>query len=352
MNALVLAASFGQRMEPLTGLLPKPLLPLGNLPNLLHILHYLRTQGVTKAIVNLHHHPQRIREALETRALGLRVQFSEEPEILGTAGGIKRVEGSLRDETFIVINADIALEFNLGPALAFHGEAGALATLILKEDRRAKALGTLGIDSGGRLRRFLRVKAPHSGGKPLREGLFTGLHILEPEILKEIPPGRNCSISEEIYPRLLTRGRPLFGYFTEGYWEDLGTPSGYLAAHRAFLEGRLRLPLWEREGRGQFLPFDEERAFPQVAPPALLGEGVRLGPGSRVGPFSSLGEGCRVGEGARVERSVLWEGVQVGKGVELRDCIVAGGLRIEGVPHIKRRLIAPHPRGEFELRAF
>ncbi|MFQ6110536.1 MAG: hypothetical protein ACE5LX_00750 [Nitrospinota bacterium] len=87
-------------------------------------------------------------------------------------------------------------------------------------------------------------------------------------------------------------------------------------------------------------------------PPVLLGEGVELRPGSRVGPFSSLGEGCRVEEGALAERSVLWEGVKVGKGVLLRDSIVAGVLRIDGARAIERKLIAPQPGGELELRAF
>lgn len=344
---------------------PKPLFPLSNQPLIAWTLRYLSRYRVREIVINLHHLAPLIPQVLgDGSRWGVKLHYSYEPEILETAGGLKKAEAFLRDGAFVVINSDILIDLDLEELISFHRSRKAIATLVLREDPEAVKFGVIKTDSEGRIRQFLRWSAPGGCGSSTQAGSasgmlegveppggvahFTGVHILEPEVLDWIPPGKECSITREIYPRLLEAGLPLYGYLARGYWIDIGTPARYLRAQWDILEGKL--PSFESlEPIAQSLegPLREERMeenllIPQpgvwlgeglqwgkevqLRPPVVIGNHCRLEDGCVVGPFTVVGDGGTIGEKAHLQRSILWERTSVGEGSRLDSSILAAGV--------------------------
>ena len=132
---MILAAGFGARLKPLTLRLPKPMFPVLNQPLLEHTLKFLSSQGIQDIIVNVHHLPKKIVEHFgDGSYFGVRLVFSIEEKILGTAGGLKKAEEILQKETFLVMNSDVLADINLANILKFHKEKNAYLTLVVRQD--------------------------------------------------------------------------------------------------------------------------------------------------------------------------------------------------------------------------
>jgi NDP-sugar pyrophosphorylase family protein len=225
MKAMILAAGLGTRLRPLTDNLPKPLLPIQERPLIEYTLLLLRKYGLTDIVVNLHYQGEKIVRALgDGSRLGLNIRYSEEPRILGTAGGIKKVESFLSEEPFLVINSDILVEIDLGRVIEFHRREKPAATLVLREDPDVDMWGAIGLDSHNRIRQFLGK--PDWRGEPLLKRMFTGIHVMDPRVLNYIPDQGFATIIEA-YVNMLGKGESLAGYIHEGYWIDTGTPERY-----------------------------------------------------------------------------------------------------------------------------
>lgn len=239
MKAIILAAGFGTRLRPLTNNTPKPLLPVGDRPLIQYNLMLLKKYGITEVAINLHYHADKIRDALKDgREMGMQILYSEEPEILGTGGGIKKVSRFLSDGAFLAINGDILVDINLDKLVEFHRLKKAVATMVLREDPDVETYGKIELDSKSRIRRFLGQ--PAWQGEKLTPYMFTGVHILEPQILEYIP-ARGFSPVTDAYLAMLKKDERLFGYLMKGYWRDLGTPESYQQARAEIGKGSVRL---------------------------------------------------------------------------------------------------------------
>ncbi len=156
--------------------------------------------------------------------------------------------------------------------------------------------------------------------------ISAGAYVLEREILELIPAQRNVSIEREVWPLLIGNG--LYGYPSESYWLDIGTPDRYLKGTFDIIEGNVRTAVAERLGSG-YLAIDPDSSIEgRVIPPAVIERGAHVAPGAHVGSLVVLGEGAHVGPNSTVERAVIMNGAQIGAGCTLRDCIVAAGARI------------------------
>jgi NDP-sugar pyrophosphorylase family protein len=306
MRAMILAAGFGTRLRPLTERIPKPLVPVVGKPNIVRTVEHLRRFGITEIAVNLHHLPEAIRALLgDGSSLGVHIAYSHEPRILGTGGGIKKALPLLGDETFVVVNGDALFAPDLAAALRVHRRSGALATLVVRQDPGAEAFGAVGIDDEGRIRRLVWAGDPAAASRHL---MFTGVHLLEPEIAARLPD-EGC-IVRQTYAPLVGDRAPLFGAVDDGYFCDLGTPERYLEANLALVTGRERLPGLEPPSDGVY-----------------LGSEVQVGDGCRIGPGVVIGDRARLAPGIRVARAVVLETAEVTS--DTYGAIVApGGLSI------------------------
>ena len=236
-RALVLAAGEGTRLRPLTLNLPKAMVPVAGRPLLAHILAWLARYGIRDVAINLHHCPDVITDFFgDGSACGVRITYSYEERLLGTAGAARRLQHFLRDGPFVVAYGDVLTDLDLTALLAFHrarvaATPGAAATLALYRVPNPTEVGLVGLDATGRITRFLE--------KPRPEEVFTdlanaGVLVAEPAVLDAIPEGRFADFGLDVLPGLLAAGAPLYGWpIPEGtYLLDIGSLEKYAQAQR------------------------------------------------------------------------------------------------------------------------
>jgi mannose-1-phosphate guanylyltransferase len=312
MKAMVLAAGFGTRLRPITEWVPKPMLPLFGMPVIEINLVQLRDQGIRHAIINLHHLPRQIVQHLGNgRRLGMEISYSLEPQILGTAGGIKKVQPFLLRDPFVVVNADTFRAVDYTNILRHHFRNRPWITMLLQENGDLPPGRAVWIDDRDRVSGFLDLHPPPDQPAHRRTD-FLGVQVMEPNVLTLIPPEQPWEM-RRVYLGLLKAHRPIGASLHQGYWQDLGTPEAYLQIHKDVLDGRcpLRLPA-AAEGPGVWQEEDVRLAPDvEVNPPIYLGSGCRIANGVSIGPYAVVGRGCRVGEGARVSHAILWDGAEI-----------------------------------------
>ena len=298
MKAVILAAGLGTRMRPLTDKTAKPALPVLNEPLIVRTLRELKRAGVSEVMINLHHRPETIRDAIPEGDLGLKIRYSRETALLGTGGALRKVRPWVGRNPFFVVNGDVIFDFDLTGMLACHRRTDALATLALKPNANAAKYKPVVTDRSGRI---LSIRGLPSGRKGT-VSLFASVHIIDPAILDRLPPGPSDTVGD-LYIPLLREGAHLQGVRQAGVWHDLGSPNGYLKAQMRLLADR---------GRKRSV---------------LIDSSVRLGKGSRV-IRSVVGAGGAIEPSTRIEGSVVWEGALVKSGASLKNCIVMAGTEV------------------------
>jgi NDP-sugar pyrophosphorylase family protein len=295
MKAMVLAAGLGTRLRPLSLEIPKPVIPVLGQPLVGHAMAFLHGHGAETFLLNLHHGAEMVRREVTAWTAGrFPVEFTHEPEILGTGGGIGNAREHLRGGTFLTANSDAVARFPLGNALASHRANGALATLVLLPDR-SKRYTPVRVREDGRIAGF--GGAAPSGAF---EGFYTGYLIAEPEILDRIPRGRPSCIVRDTFIPLIATGAPIFAFVTDGDFLDFGTPEDYLRGTLALLAER---------GSGNGPRFF---AHPRAS----------VGAGATIGPDAVVEEDASVGSGATVRRAILWPGAVVPPGALVENGIL------------------------------
>src|SRR5215470_7445050 len=345
MKAMILAAGLGTRMRPLTDHCPKPLLPLLLQPILDHILAQLPRHGIRDVIINLHHHADHLARWLgDGSRWGVQLSLSFEPEILGTAGALKRVEPLLRDAPFLVLNADVLIDVDLQALWHWHCQRQALVTMVLRPDPAARSYGAVIVDADDRVRLINGRPSTHMLATG-QETMFACVQVIDPQVLEYIPPDGFSMTTSDVYPALIERYEAVYGYRYTGYWMDIGTPERYLQAHWDMLDGVLgdswiqRLPAGSRVG---LRPDDTSLTASGVTliPPVVLGPEVELAQDVHLGPYAVLGTGCQLASGAVVRDSVLWEGVQVEAGAQVSGCALARGVQVPAASTMVKEVLA------------
>jgi NDP-sugar pyrophosphorylase family protein len=286
---MILAAGAGTRLRPLTQSLPKPMVPVGNIPLLKRTISLLHAQNITQIAVNLNHYPEAI-----VAAFGDTLHYSFETELLGTAGGVKQLE-EFFDEPFLVLYGDNLYDFDIATLIDFHNNNTALATIATFTAENPSACGLIATDSNGRITRFQE--------KPPPSEIFTdqanaGVYVLEPEILKKIPSATHFDFGLDLFPRLLSENQRLFATPLSGTLRDTGTIASYRQAN------------WD------------------VIAENCLASDVQLSPEARLLGKNCLGARCQIGPRAELTNCILWDDVVIGADAILSEAILGRGVRI------------------------
>ena len=328
MQAVLLVGGEGTRLRPLTCNTVKAMVPILNRPFLEHMIRYLCSYDVDDIILALCYLPDRIeRHFGDGSQFGVRLTYVMEESPLGTAGAVKNANRYL-DDRFLVFNGDIFTDIDLGEMLSFHHLREAKATIALTPVEDPTAYGVIETETDGRVRRFLE--------KPSWEEVTTnqinaGIYILEKEVLQDVPADTHFMFEYQLFPRLLADEVPIYGYLSDGYWIDIGTPEKYLRVHLDLLEGKGTTSLLERLTFADPTGRDAGAAIHPSAiieGPVVLGSGCSIGADVRITGPAAIGDGCHILEGATVEEAVLWHNVQVGKDATLRRCVVGDNCRV------------------------
>jgi mannose-1-phosphate guanylyltransferase len=328
-QAVILAGGQGTRLRPLTLARAKPVVPLLNRPFLAYQLSLLRQHGITDVILSCSYRVQDVQAALgDGHSLGVRLRYVVEKEPLGTGGGVRNA-ADLASGTVFVLNGDVLTDVDLTAMRRFHESRGSRTTIYLTPIEDPHAYGLVETDDKGRIERF-REK-PGADEVITTNLINAGVYLLDAALLPRMPPDRPVSIEREFFPALIADGVPCFGWAPATYWRDIGNPAAYREAQLDLLQERVRTSLSPPGDRhdGSWVAAGT-RVTPgvRVIGPSLIGANVMLGDGAEIGPLAVIGDGGSIAPDARIERSVLWERVEVGPHAVIRDSVIGSDARI------------------------
>jgi len=334
-----MAGGEGTRLRPMTASQPKPMLPVVNRPLMEHVLRLVKKHGFTETVVTVQFLASLVRNYFgDGEDVGLRLQYATEEEPLGTAGSVRNAQDALRDEPFLVISGDALTDIDLSELVRFHKKNGALVTAALARKPDPLEFGIVITGEDGRIQRFLEKP---TWGQVFSDTVNTGIYVMEPEVLAEVPPGEPCDWSAQVFPRLLKRGAPLYGWVADGYWEDVGTHESYLKAQADVLARRVAADIdgfevspgvWVAEGA----EVDPEAA---LTGPLVIGEHTKIEPGATLREYTVVGANVVVKEGAFLHRAVVHSNVYIGQGVTLRGCVIGKKTDIMAAARIEENAV-------------
>ncbi len=321
-KAMLLAAGAGTRLRPLTYETPKPMVPVVNRPVIHHVLDNLLKHGVEEVMVNLHMHPEQVRGYCgDGSRWSLKIHYSHEPKLMGTAGSIKKVESFFKDGPFFVMSGDGLSDIDLTAMWQFHRKRGSVATMATKRVDGRFEYGVTLTDGGQKIKGFLEKP---SWGDVFSNKVNTGIYLFEPEILKLLPKGKPYDFGHELWPKLLKLKKPIYAYETDAYWCDVGNLAEYRRAQIDCLDRKSQINIPGAEIRKGVWVEAGAMIDPKarLEAPVLIGKGSRVAAGAVVGPHTVIGDRARIGKDARLEKCILFENVTVGEGVRLTNCII------------------------------
>ncbi len=323
MQALILAGGEGTRLRPLTTTVPKPVVPLVDRPFIAFMLDWLRSHEVHDIVMSCGHMASGVRNVLgDGSAFGVMLRYVEEPQPLGTGGALKYAAPLLEDR-FLMLNGDVLTDIDLSAQLAQHERTGARATLALTPVEDPSAYGLVRTADGGEVTEFVEKPAPDQIDT---RNISAGAYVLERSVLDLLEEDQPASIERDVFPRLVGNG--LYGFVSDGYWLDIGTPERYLEGTFDILEGTVGTSVRDRMGGGYLCIEDNVENAGRVIPPALVESGCRIGENVRVGGRVVLEHGVTIGERTTIERAVVMQGAEIGRDCSLSGCIVGGGVRL------------------------
>ncbi|HXV62168.1 MAG TPA: NDP-sugar synthase [Vicinamibacteria bacterium] len=325
-RAMILAAGQGKRLRPLTASLAKPALPLLGRPLIEYTFRRLVRAGVREVVVNLHHHAESLEPVLDRARAQLEVHESREAELLGTAGGVKKVGERLSGKTFLLLNGDTVFDFDLSELVQRHRSSRAKATLVLRSKRGGTRFSSVTIDDDGRVVRIdKRDRGPGL--------MFAGVWLLEPSVL-ELLSGRPGGLDVELLPALIEE-KTVFACVQERSFITVDTPGRYWAASLTMA----------REGL-----FEEDWGVRRHCARLFRGEDTTLGDGMYLEGSVVLGARCRVGAGACLKNVVCWDDVQIPAGAVLSNAVISDGVRIPEGEDFSGKLLMRVPPDRTEIR--
>jgi mannose-1-phosphate guanylyltransferase len=337
MRAMILAAGLGTRLRPLTYVMPKPVAPVLNRPIIAWIADLISSHGFNQVVANVSYLPEQIRGVLgEGAALGLEVTYSEEPEPLGTAGGVGKVRDFLSEtDSFLIISGDALTNIDLSAMRAAHEtnvERGAIATLATKRVEDTSQFGVAITDEQGRIQGFQEKPEP---AEALSDLANCGIYMFRREIFDHFPPPDHKSPAGDedqppgfvdwamdVFPSLLDGDVPFYSHEIEAYWNDIGSVGEFVQGNLDALSGTVGIaPREPLVSDGIYAGSGSDLDGVKVKEPALIGAGSHLGLGVDLhGPVVIGGE-CKLGAGALLRECVVLPGAEVPAGG-----LVVGGL--------------------------
>jgi NDP-sugar pyrophosphorylase family protein len=321
MRSLILAGGKGTRLRPLTVYTPKPIVPVANRPLLLYQIDLLRNAGITDVTLSLSYQPDKIEQVIGNGSdEGVNLRYITEPNPLGT-GGAYKYAADTSDEPTIVFNGDILTDIDLSGMIAFHKERNAQATIALAPVDDPARYGVAKTDSESRILNFVEKPSAEQLGE-LTNTINAGIYILEPSILELIASDTNRSFEYHVFPEILEKGLPFYGYvMKDNYWLDIGTPESYLRAHLDLIAGKLARVEIERQ-------FNSDVAtHAEIDRSSVVGEGCVVKPSASISN-SVIGPGVHIEEKAAISDSVIWSHTRIASSAEVTGSVIGRSCHI------------------------
>ncbi len=310
LKAMVMAAGMGSRLEPITLMFPKPLIPVMNRPLMDIILSQLHTIGVNEVISNTYYLANQIIDRYESNNLGVKFNYIKETELSGTAGGMKKCQFFFDEgEDFIVMSGDVLTTADIKEGIEIHKKSGAIATIGVKQvpHELVSHFGVVVTDETGDITEF-QEKPPLEEAKS--NLINTGIYIFNYKIFDYIPENTFYDFAKNVFPKLLKEGQ-INTFEVKGYWNDIGTIGQYKQSILDVFNGLCKI---------EHTPIVETNLGSYISETPKIPSSVRF-IGNNV-----IGSNVKLGEYIMLDNCVVMDGAEVKTGSEFSNCVILPAL--------------------------
>ncbi|MBS1513883.1 MAG: sugar transferase, partial [Bacteroidetes bacterium] len=318
---MILAAGFGERLRPLTLTIPKPMLPVCNKPVMEYSVELCSRHDFKDIKINLHYLPEQIDKYFSDGSRhGVKISYSIEKNLCGTAGALKRVK-SFFSETFLVLTGDSYHNINLANLLSFHKENKSVATICVKKASKKSKDWKVTLDEENKL------KGINEAENITEDFINCGVYFFEPEIFQHMPADKShLSIVQDVLPALIEKNIPVSVFVTEDEWNNIDSLEEYWNLNMRLCEENLvdtknSSKLKEGMYVHSSVKFDDLQ-IENFKPPIIIGENTEIAKGVKLEGPLVLGKELFIDENAVLSKSVIMSNTYVGKDVEIKDSVV------------------------------
>jgi mannose-1-phosphate guanylyltransferase len=338
MKAVILVGGKGTRLLPLTCNTPKPMVPVMNRPFMEYVIRHLGKHNVNDVVMAMGYLPQAIESYFgDGGKFDKSMVYCVESSPMDTAGAVKNTECYIGDDTFFVLNGDIFTSLDLTDMLRYHRENRAKVTIALTPVPDPTNYGLIETTPDGRITRFLEKPKPEEVTTNM---INAGTYILEREILDWMPKDQPYSFERKLFPALLAKGEPVYGYSSDAYWIDIGRPEKYFQLHRDLLTINNLLPAEVQAS----LRREDKRIHPSVKVngPVVVGAGSEISAGVTINGPVIIGTGCVIKESSVLDESLIWQNTQIGAGVNLKKSFIADNCLLNDKSVLEGAILGDH----------
>jgi mannose-1-phosphate guanylyltransferase / phosphomannomutase len=330
MKAVVMAGGFGTRIQPLTNSIPKPMLPIMNRPMMEHTIMSLKALGITDFIILLYFKPDVIKNHFKDGSQwGINITYVTPDDDYGTAGAVKKAQGLIGNENFIIISGDLVTDFDFQKIFDYHKAKKSKLTITLTSVDNPLEFGVVIANKEGKIEKFLEKP---SWGEVFSDTINTGIYIIEPEILDYIPNNENFDFAKDLFPLLMRKGIDLMAGYAQGYWRDVGNPESYRDVYEDILSGKIKLQLGGEAIKyvDGVLICEEDNTLDEsveVTGIVVIGKNVAVKKGTKLNNVV-IGDNVSIGGSSKISNTVIWNDVIIGRNAKLDGCVICCNNRI------------------------
>ncbi|BAF72228.1 mannose-1-phosphate guanyltransferase [Sulfurovum sp. NBC37-1] len=339
-KAVMMAGGFGTRIQPLTHSMPKPMLPICNIPMMEHTMRKLVDIGITEIVVLLYFKPEIIKNHFgDGSRIGVKLEYVLPEEDLGTAGAVGAAREFL-DTTFIIVSGDLVSDFDFEKIIDHHYKTESKLTITLTSVENPLQFGVVIADENGKIEKFLEKP---SWGEVFSDTINTGIYVIEPEILDYIPTEDNFDFAKDLFPLLMSEGIDLMSYDARGYWRDVGNPDSYREVYGDIFKQKIKVafPGKKIEYPDGVLYLGEESEIDpsvEIIDTVIIGSHVQIGKNVRLHNVS-IGDNVVIQPETKIRNSVLWHDIIIGKKCVFDNSIICNDTHIDDMVTAKAGVI-------------
>lgn len=329
-KAMIMAAGVGSRLEPLSSIVPKPLVPLANAPAMDILVKHLVSFGITDIIANTFYKAEDIQAHYKENNLGANFEFIREKELSGTAGGVKKCQFFFdENQDFIIMSGDGLTDLDINEAYTAHKNSGAIATIIIKEveNKETFKYGIVVPDKNGFVETFQEKPSIEEAKSNLAN---TGIYIFNYKIFNFIPENTFYDFAKNVFPSILESGLKINTFKLQGYWSDIGSLDQYHQSNIDLLNHIVQ----------SYTPKTINTDYGCYT----KGENTKFAQNTIIKGNCVIGNDCSIGENTIIKNSIIWDNVKIGSNLVIENSIILADTVIE--KSIKNQII-----GEEKLKA-
>ena len=323
-KAMIMAAGVGSRLEPLSSVVPKPLVPLANMPTMDILVMHLASFGIKDIVANTYHKAEAIQQHYREHPFDVNFKFIKELELSGTAGGVKKCQFFFdKDDDFIIMSGDGLTDVNIEEAYNAHKKSNAIVTIVAKDvaHKEVSKYGIIVPDKDGYVESFQEKPSIEEAKSNLAN---TGIYIFNYKIFNFIPENTFYDFAKNVFPSIMESGLKINTYIHTGYWSDIGSLDVYHQSNIDLLNQAINTykPLVIKTVDGQY----------------TVGENTVVPSDTSVVNDCIIGCNCNFGKNVIIKNSIIWDNVEISDNVIVENSIILSDMKIEN--SVKNQIIS------------